>query len=66
MTLNTDAKFDRKLTCAFKTDIWNLAYFHQSAFESLKIGTLMVSFYLKQKMYELKTYRGVICYDNGE
>ena len=47
MTLNTDAKFDGKLTCAFKTDIWNLAYFHQSTFESLKIGTLMVSFYLK-------------------
>ena len=47
MTLNTDAKFDGKLTCAFKTDMWNLAYFYLSTFESLKIGTLMGSFYLK-------------------
>ena len=34
--------------------------------ESFKIGTLMISFYPKQKMYELKIYRWVICHDNEE
>ena len=66
MALNIDAAFGGKLTCAFKTDMRNLADFHQSTFESLRIGTLMGSFYPKQKMYELKIYRGVICYDNEE
>ena len=66
MALNIDAKFDGKLTCAFKNDMKNLANFHQSMFGSLKIGTLMGSFYPKQKMYELKIYRGVLCHDNEE
>ena len=58
MELNIDATFERELTCAFKNDMGNLADFHQSMFESLKIGTLMGSFYPKQKIYELKN-RGV-------
>ena len=48
----------KKLTCAFKNDIRNLANFHQSMFGSLKIETLMESFYPKQKMHELKICRG--------
>ena len=47
MALNTDAKFEGKITCAFKHDMTNLANFHQSTFESLKTGTLMESFYPK-------------------
>ena len=47
MALKIDAKFEGKLTCAFKNDMRNLANFHQSMFESLKIGTLMGSFYPK-------------------
>ena len=39
MALNIDAKFEGKLTCAFETDMRNLANFHQSMFESLKIVT---------------------------
>ena len=66
MALNIDATFEGKLTCAFKNDMRNLANFHQSMFESLKIGTLMGSFHPKQKMYELKIYRGVMCHDNEE
>ena len=31
-----------------------------------KIRTLMRSFYLKQKMYELKIYKGVLCHENEE
>ena len=62
--INIDAKFDGKMTCAFKNDMRNLAHFHQSMFGSLKIGTLMGSFYPKKKMYELKIHRGVLRHDN--
>ena len=64
MALNIDATFGRKLTCAFENDMRNLANFHQSTFESLKIGTLMGSFQSKQKIFELKIYMGVLCHDN--
>ena len=47
MTLNIDATFEGKLTCAFKNDMTNLANFYQRIFESLKIGTLMGSSYPK-------------------
>ena len=43
-----------------------IANFHQSTFESLKIRSLMGSFYPKWKLYELKIYRGVLCHDNEE
>ena len=66
MALKIDTKFEEKLTCASKNDMRNLANFHQSMFESPKIGTLMGSFYPKQKMYEVKIYRGVMCHDNEE
>ena len=63
MALNIDAKLEKKLTSVFKNDMRNLANFHQSMFESLKIETLMGSFYPKWKLYELKIYRGVMCHD---
>ena len=66
MALKTDAKFEGKLICAFKNDMRNLTSFHQSMFRSLKIATLMGSFYSKQKMYELKLYRGVLCQGNDK
>ena len=46
MGLNIDATFEGKLTCAFENNR-NLANFHQSKFESLKIGNVMGSFYAK-------------------
>ena len=52
MALNIDATFEGKLTRAVKNDMRNLANFHQSMFESLKIGNWMGSFYPKQKVYE--------------
>ena len=58
MALKNDAKFEEKLSCGLKNDMRNLA--------KLKIGTLTESFYPKQKMYELKIYRGVMCHDNEE
>ena len=54
MALNIDAKFEGKLTCAFKNDMRNLANFHKSTLESLKIWTFIESFCPKKKMYELK------------
>ena len=66
MALNIHATFEGKLTCAFKNDRGNLANFHQSKFESLKIGTLMGFFYPKQKMYELKIYSEDLCQDIEE
>ena len=47
MALNIDTKFEGKLTCAFETDMRNLANFHQSMFKSLKIGTFIGLFYPK-------------------
>ena len=65
MALKIDTKFEGKLTCASKNDMRRvLENFQQSTFESLKIGTLMASFCLNLRMYELKIYRGVLCHDN--
>ena len=64
MALKIDKKFERKLTFASKNDT-NLENFHQST-KSLKIGTFAGFFCPKQKMYEIKIYRGVMCHDNEE
>ena len=66
MVLNIDATFGGKLTCPFKNDMRNLSNFHQSVFGSLTIYTAMGYFYPKQKMYELKIYRAVLCHKNEE
>ena len=66
MALNIDATFEGKLTCDIKNNMRNLANVHQSTFESLKVGTLMGSFYPMQKIYELKIYMGVLCHKNEE
>ena len=66
MALNIGVKFERKLTCAFKNGMRNLANFHQSMFKSLKIRTFIGLFYPKLKIYELKIYRGVMYHDNEE
>ena len=58
MLLNIDAEFEGRLTCA--NDMRNLANFRQTTFKSLKIRTLMGSFYPKQKMYEPKIHRGAV------
>ena len=64
MALNIGIKSEGKLTCAFKNDMRNLVNFYQSMFESLKVGTFIGLFYPKQKMYEIKIYRGVMCPEN--
>ena len=47
MAQNTDAKYEGKMTCAFKNDRRKLANFYQSMLGSPKIGTLIGSFYPK-------------------
>ena len=59
MTLKIDAKFKRKLTCAFKNDTWNLVNFN-IAIKSLKIGTLMGSTHPSRKCMSLK-FTGELC-----
>ena len=54
MALNIGAIFDGKLSYAFKNDMRNLANFHQSMFESLKIGTLRDPFIQSRKRMGLK------------
>ena len=54
MTLNTDAKFEGKLTFAFKNDMRNLANFYQSTFKSLKFGLLLGPFIQIRKFMSLK------------
>ena len=66
MTIKIEAKSEGKLTFTSKNDMRNLANFHQSTFEGLKIWTFIGFFYSKQKMYELKIYRRVMCHDNEE
>ena len=43
---------------------WEIWQILTRANKILKIGTLMTSFCLKLKMYELKTYRGVMCHNS--
>ena len=55
-------QFEEELTCALKNDMINLANF-DSTLESLKICTLMGSFWPKYIIFELENYRVVMCHD---
>ena len=47
MRLESDAKFEEKLTCGLENDMRNMANFHQSTLKS-QFATLMGSFDPKQ------------------
>ena len=67
MTLQSDAKFEEKLTFGSESNMRNLANFHQSTWKlGLKIGTFMGHIHPKEKMYDLKIHRGVMRFDNEE
>ena len=65
ITLESDAKFEEKLTCGLKNDMRSLTKFQQRNRKS-QTGTLKGSFHPKYKMYDLKILREVICHDNEE
>ena len=65
MTLESDTKFEEKLTFGLENNMSSLENFHQNTWKlGLKIGTFMGYFYPKLKIYELKIFRGVMCHDN--
>ena len=57
---DTQDSYKRKLTCASKNDMKNLANFHQSTFESLKLGLLMGPFIQSRKCMSLR-FTGELC-----
>ena len=63
--MKSDAKFEEKLTCALENDNRNFAKSYQITRKS-KIGIFMGFFYPKQKMCEIKSYRGVASHENEE
>ena len=65
MTLESDAKFEEKLTCGFENNMRTLQIFTR-ALEGLRIRILMGLFCPKLKIYEPKTYRRVMCHDHEE
>ena len=62
MTLKIDGKFEVKLPLGSKSDMKNLASFHPTT-EKSENFTSMGYFSPKYVRFELKKYRGVICYD---
>ena len=56
----------RKTGLCFQKLTWGIWEIFTRALESLQIGTLMESFCLKLKMYELKIHRWVMCHGNEE
>ena len=66
MSLRNDAKFEEKLTCGSEKDMRKMGKFLLEHSKVSKFGTLMGSFYPKQKMLGPKAYRGVMCGDNEE
>ena len=65
MTLEGEAKFEEKLTCGLENNMRNLADFYQSTRKSQNwhFDGILLS---KQRIYELKIYRGVIFHDKEE
>ena len=58
MTLESDTKFEEKLTCQFKIDMRNSTNFDPRTRKSQKFnGPLLSKVYI---MFELRKYRGVM------
>ena len=66
MVLNIGVKFKRKLTCAFKSDMRNLANFLPEHVQKPKNWNFHWVVLSKAEIYELKIDRGVMCHDNEE
>ena len=65
LSWNWRTKFKEKLTCGWKKT-WGIWKIFTRTLGNVKIETLKGSFCPKQKMHELKTYRGAMCNDTEE
>ena len=65
MRMKSDAKFEEKLTCCFEKDMRNVGNFYQSTrkCQNWNFDGILCP---KQKMHEVKIYKGVMCHDNEE
>ena len=66
IALKIDTKFEAKLACASKKWHEKLGKFSPEHLKVSKLRPWWTSFCLKLKIYELKTYRGVMCHGNEE
>ena len=66
MTMKNYAKREEVLICCFKVDMRNFTNFDLSTRKSQKFFTLIVSFWAKYILFELKKYRGVIFHKTEE
>ena len=64
MMLESDAKFEEKVTCGLENDMKNLANFHQSTKKSQNWDFYWVLLFKVEN--ELKIYNCVMCHDNEE
>ena len=64
MTLKSDAKIEEKLTCDLENHMRNLTNFYQSTRKSQNWD--FDGILTKQKVYELRIYRGLMYHDNEE
>ena len=65
MTMKNDTKFEKELTCQFKTDMRNNKFWPKHSKIS-KICTLMSCFWPKYIIFELRKYRGVMFGDTQD
>ena len=65
MTLKSDAKFKKNLTCGFKYDMENLVTFHPTIQKAEQLFW-MDCFFPKCRRFELQIYRGVIFHDTEQ
>ena len=65
MTLKSDAKFKKNLTCGFKYDMGNLVTFHPTIQKAEQLFW-MDCFFPKCRRFELQIYRGVIFHDTEQ
>ena len=66
MALKSDAKFEEKLTCGLENDMSNLENIYQKYFRNSQDQDFDGILLPRQKMDELKIYRGVTYHDNEE
>ena len=60
IVLKIGAKFEGKVTCAFKNDMKNLANFHRACSKVLKLELLLGPFIQSKKCMSLK-FTGELC-----